>query len=115
MIYKDLSVWKLGMDLVIEIYKVTMKFPKEELFGLVSQMRRAAVSIPSNIAEGSGRRNTKEYIQFLYIAKGSLLELETQMEIASRLNYIENTDQFTEWIKRLRNMLVKLIASLESK
>ncbi len=115
MIYKDLEVWKLGMDLVIDIYQVTVKFPKEELFGLVSQMRRASISIPSNIAEGSGRRNTKEYIQFLHIAKGSLLELETQIEIAFRLNYIANIEQFNESVKRLRIMLVKLIASLESK
>ena len=108
MIYKDLDVWKLGIDLVVEIYQITARFPNDELFGLVSQMRRAAVSIPSNIAEGSGRRNTKEFIQFLYIAKGSLLELETHIEIARRLNYITNIKYFTECIKRLRIMLVKL-------
>lgn len=84
MIYKDLEVWKQSMVLVTEVYQATGDFPKEELFGLVSQMRRAAVSIPSNIAEGCGRKNTKEYIQFLYISKGSLFELETQIEIAYR-------------------------------
>lgn len=115
MIYKDLEVWKQSMDLAVEVYKASGSFPKEELFGLVSQMRRAAVSIPSNIAEGCGRKNTKEYIQFLYIAKGSLLELETQIELAGRLNYIAETDAFMETIKRLRNMLIKLIVSLENK
>lgn len=84
MIYKDLEVWKQSMVLVTEVHQATGDFPKEELFGLVSQMRRAAVSIPSNIAEGCGRKNTKEYIQFLYISKGSLFELETQIEIAYR-------------------------------
>jgi len=108
MIYKDLDVWKLGIDLVVEIYQITARFPNDELFGLVSQMRRAAVSIPSNIAEGSGRRNTKEFIQFLYIAKGSLLELETHIEIAWRLSYITNIEYFAECIKRLRITLVKL-------
>ncbi|HRQ68418.1 MAG TPA: four helix bundle protein [Candidatus Syntrophosphaera sp.] len=80
-----------------------------------SGFTEAAVSIPSNIAEGSDRKNTKEFIQFLYIAKGSLLELETQLEIARRLGYITNIEHFTECIIRLRIMLVKLISSLESK
>jgi len=115
MIYKDLEVWKQSMVLVTEVHQATGDFPKEELFGLVSQMRRAAVSIPSNIAEGCGRKNTKEYIQFLYISKGSLLELETQIEIAYRLNFLPNIDAFTETIKRLRNMMIKLIAPLENK
>lgn len=115
MIYKDLEVWKQSMDLVVGVYKATGDFPKDELFGLVSQMRRAAVSIPSNIAEGCGRKNTKEFLQFLYISKGSLLELETQIEIAYRLKYLYDMDSFMESIKRLRVMLVKLITNLESK
>lgn len=77
------------MELVAEIYRVTQKFPKEEMFGLVSQMRRAAVSIPSNLAEGHGRSSTKEFHQFIGHSRGSLLELETQIEIALNLNFVE--------------------------
>ena len=115
MIYKDLEVWKLSMNLVVEVYQATGNFPKEELFGLVSQIRRTAVSIPSNIAEGCGRKSSKEYIQFLYISKGSLLELETQFEIAFSLKYLSDIDGSMETVKRLRNMLIKLIASLENR
>jgi four helix bundle protein len=78
--HKDLDVWKLSMDLVVDIYQITDSLPKSELFGLTSQIRRAAVSVPSNIAEGSARKNTTEYIQFLYIALGSITEVDTQLE-----------------------------------
>lgn len=87
--HKELDVWKYSMDLVIAIYRVTKLLPDSEKFGLTSQMRRAAVSIPSNIAEGSARKGDKELIQFLYIAIGSLSELETQYLIAVRLEFIE--------------------------
>ena len=85
--HKDLKVWQESMDLVIQIYKLVENFPKHEIYGLSSQIRRAAVSIPSNIAEGAGRSGEKEFIRFLYIALGSLSEVETQLEISQRLNY----------------------------
>ena len=85
--HKDLIVSQRAMNLVIHVYRFTKTFPKEETYGLVSQMRRAAVSIPSNIAEGKGRFSRKELIQFLLNARGSLLELETQIEIARTLGY----------------------------
>ena len=86
--FKELMVWQKAIDLVTEIYKITRAFPKEEVFGLVSQMQRAAVSIPSNIAEGHERNTDKEFAQFLCIARGSLAELETQIIIAEKLSYI---------------------------
>ncbi len=112
--YRDLEVWSLSMDLVEDVYRETGKFPDEERFGLSSQMRRAAVSIPSNIAEGSGRKNAKEFIQFLYIAKGSLAELETQIEIAHRLNYMRDINKYLENTKRIRMMIIGLVSSLDS-
>jgi len=93
--YKELIVWQKGMDLVETVYKATAKFPKEELYGLSSQLRRAVVSVASNIAEGQGRKSTKEFIHHLSIAYGSLVETETQIEIARRLNYIEESEYVT--------------------
>jgi four helix bundle protein len=88
--YRDLVAWQKAMDLVERIYVATAGFPKEERYGLISQVRRAAVSIPSNIAEGQGRRSSDdELVRFLQIARGSLAELETQMELAVRLNFLE--------------------------
>ena len=87
--YKELEVWQKGMDLTVQLYEITMAFPAEEKFGLVSQIRRAASSIPANIAEGWGRGSTKEYIQFLRVARASLMELETHLILASRLGYIK--------------------------
>ena len=113
--YKDLEVWKVAMDLVMDIYRITGSFPSSELYGLSSQMRRCAVSIPSNIAEGAGRRNTKEFIQFLYISNGSLSELETQIEIAFRLNYMKDIDITMDRIKHIRIMLLNLILALKKK
>jgi four helix bundle protein len=92
--YKDLKVWQKGIEVVDKIYSVTHSFPKDELYGLVNQMRRAAVSIPSNIAEGFVRQHTKEYKQFLYSSLGSCAELDTQLIIANRRNYITQTDRF---------------------
>ncbi len=86
--YTELNVWKECRMLTAEVYRVTKKFPKEELFGLTSQMRRCAVSIPSNIAEGCGRNHFRDSLQFFFISRGSLYELETQMYIASDQNYI---------------------------
>ena len=90
--YKDLIVYQKGYKLALEIYRVTKKFPKEEIFGLVSQMRRSAVSIPCNIAEGYRRNHRKEYIQFLYIASGSCGELETLLSLSRDLNLVDNDD-----------------------
>jgi four helix bundle protein len=87
--YRDLKVWQRGIDLVEDVYALTKSFPREEKFGLTAQVRRAAVSIPSNIAEGWGRGSTKDYMHFLRIARSSLLEVETQLIIAHRLGYIE--------------------------
>jgi four helix bundle protein len=111
--YKDLQVWKVSMEFVIEVYKLTSLFPKTEIYGLTNQIRRSSVSIPSNIAEGSGRKNLKEFIHFLYISKASLLELETQIEISKRLGYINDVNNLNDKIKYIRIMLVKLIHSLE--
>jgi four helix bundle protein len=86
--HKDLEIWKTGIDLVESIYKITETFPKHEVYGLISQMRRATVSIPGNIAEGAARKGKAEYLQFLYIALGSLSEIETQLIIAKRLSCI---------------------------
>ena len=86
--YRDLIVWQKAMQLVTEIYKLTENFPKSETFGLRSQLRRAAISIPSNIAEGQGRDSSKEFCHHLSIAYGSLTEAETQIQIASNLGYI---------------------------
>jgi four helix bundle protein len=85
--YRDLEVWRLGLDLVQTIYLCTAQFPKSETYGLASQMRCAAVSVPSNIAEGQARNSTLQFLQFISIALGSLAELETQLELASRLDY----------------------------
>lgn len=90
--YKDLDAYKLSINLVVDIYKITLKFPGQEKFGLCSQMRRAAASIPSNIAEGASRQGNKEYIHFLYIAMGSKSELETQLLIACKIGYISNEE-----------------------
>jgi four helix bundle protein len=86
---RDLDVWRLGLDLVETIYRCTAEFPKSEIFGLSAQMRRAAVSIPSNIAEGQARSSSKEFLHFLSFAIGSLAELQTQLELAIRLGYAE--------------------------
>lgn len=85
--YRDLRVWQAGMDLVVMIYELSEKFPNKEVYGLTSQIRRAAISVPSNIAEGHTRESTKEYMYHLSIAHASLTEVETQIEIAYRLNY----------------------------
>jgi four helix bundle protein len=97
--YRDLEVWKESMNLVVECYRLTKKFPKNEIYGLSSQLQRAAVSIPANIAEGRQRQHKKEFIQHLSIAYGSLAELETHFQIAARLEYIDEN--------RLSDMLNK--------
>ena len=91
--YKELIVWQKSIELVIQIYKVTKTFPKEEVYGLTSQTQRADVSIPSNIAEGHDRNSSKEFVQFLYISRGSLAELETQILIAEKLGYMNQEEK----------------------
>ena len=110
--HKDLKVWQESMTLVVAVYKATEDFPKHEIYGLTSQIRRASISIPSNIAEGAGRRGNKEFIRFLYIALGSLSEVETQLEIAFRLNYLESIEDINKSIYFIRKMLANLIKSL---
>lgn len=90
--YRDLVVWQKAMQLVTSVYSLTENFPKHEMFGLTSQLRRATVSVPSNIAEGQGRDSPKEFLHHLSIAYGSLMEAETQLQIASNLTYISKTD-----------------------
>ncbi len=113
--HKDLEVWKKSMDFVESIYKATAIFPADELYGLTSQMRRAAVSIPSNIAEGAARNGKKEFVQFLYIALGSLSELETQIIIAKRLQYISDVDSMLDECSAIKKLLNGLINSLTKK
>ncbi|MCE2742377.1 MAG: four helix bundle protein [Fluviicola sp.] len=90
--YKDLLIWQKGIEITEKTYQLTKNFPSEEQFTLTSQMRRCAISVPSNISEGYGRNSTKSYIQFLRIARGSLFELETQLIIAKKLNYVLNKE-----------------------
>jgi len=113
--FRDLEVWQLGIKIVTEVYESTRSFPKEEMYGLVSQMRRAAVSIPSNIAEGFNRYHNKEYRQFIYIALGSCGELETQIELAQRLGFIrpDKRDALLEDIDHESRMLRNLSKKLE--
>ncbi len=113
--YKDLNVWKESMDLVEDIYRLAKCFPREEIYALSNQLKRAVVSIPSNIAEGQNRNTLKEFIQFLYIALGSVSEVETQILIAQRLNYIQNIDNELKQITKIRKMINALINSIKGK
>jgi len=110
--FENLKVWQRGMELVEEVYKLTSTFPKHEVFGLTSQINRSAVSIPSNIAEGKGRGSDKEFRQFLYISRGSLFELRTQLEIARRLNYIKSNKKLKDKIVEIESMINTLINKL---
>ena len=111
--HKDLTVYKTSIDLVIDIYRLSREFPGDEKFGLIGQIRRAAVSIPSNIAEGAARNSKKEFGRFLYIALGSLAEVETQIEIAKRLGFLSDQTELEEKIIYIRRMMLKLIQSLK--
>ena len=115
--YKELKVWQRSYQLCLEIYKITKGFPDEEKYGLTSQLRRAAVSVPSNISEGYGRKTTPEYIQFLYIAYGSTCEIETQILLSGDLGYINTgkLEMLNEGIREVERMLKALIKSLENK
>jgi four helix bundle protein len=115
--YKDLKVWQRSYELCIDIYKITKGFPKEETYGLTSQIRRSAVSVPSNIAEGYGRKTTSDYIRSLYIAYGSNCELETQILLSGDLGYIEAGElkKLQDGIGEVERMLKALIKALENK
>jgi four helix bundle protein len=112
--HKDLLVWQRSMDLVETVYRHTASFPSAEQWGLVSQMRRAAISVPSNIAEGYGRQATGEYRHHLSIARGSLLELETQVLLSKRLGYVQAADSDTllKEIEEISRMLATLVSKL---
>ena len=110
MTHKDLVVWQKSMNLATLVYKMTNQFPKEEIYGLTSQMRRAAVSIPSNIAEGHGRFSEKELIRFLFISLGSSAELETQLILANNLGFLKEAD--FKQIQELNNEVVKMLSAL---
>ena len=111
--YEDLLVWQKAMDLVVEVYELTRGFPTDERFGLCSQMRRAAVSIPSNIAEGQGRRTAGEFLNLLSNAKGSLNELETQLKLSQRLDYCETPTPLLDRVSEVGRLLNGLSRSLE--
>ena len=111
--YNELVAWQKAMDLVEQIYKITRRFPKEELYGLTSQVRRAAVSIPSNIAEGHCRNGRREFVHHLSIALGSLGELETQVILAHRLGYLADPSPILELASETGRIVVGLMHSLE--
>jgi four helix bundle protein len=112
--HKDLTVFQKSIDIVKLIYDFTNEFPKEEAYGLTSQIRRAGISIPSNIAEGAARPGKKEFIRFLYISLSSLSEMETQIELAYRLNFCNRNDAIDHEIIHIRRMLLKLIKTIST-
>jgi four helix bundle protein len=115
--YRDLMVWQFGISLVCQVYEVTSSFPKAEIYGLTSQAQRAAVSVPSNIAEGHARGTSREFLHFLTISLGSLAELETQLTIAHKLKYVDNTqlNPLLSKCDELGKMLRSLQKSLKTK
>ncbi|MEI7897236.1 MAG: four helix bundle protein [bacterium] len=115
--HKDLFAWKNSIELVQEVYQITKTFPKEELFCLTMQLRRAAISVPSNIAEGAARNQKREFIRFLRISTGSLTEVETQLTIAWKLKYLPETEFLTHTgrINKIRAQIAGLIKNLEQK
>ena len=114
--YRDLNIWERSIKVVEDIYKITKNFPQEEIHGLTSQLRRSAVSIPSNIAEGFARFSNKEYKQFLFISLGSCAELSTQIIIALRLGYLKSkeADQLLNEIDEISKMIMSLIKKLNT-
>lgn len=115
--YKNLHIWKKSMDLVDNVYSVTKKFPKEEIYGLTNQIRRAAVSVPSNIAEGAGRNSDAQFTNFLSYSNGSTLELETQLIISNRQGFLNESDliEITKLIEDIQKMNYKLQNKLNGK
>ena len=115
MTHKDLEVWKKSMDLVEDVYKLMKQLPESEKYGLISQIKRSSISIPSNIAEGVGRASTKEFIRYLDIATGSLSELETQLLLLERLGFCSTEENLTEEIQTIGKMLYGSRISLRNK
>ena len=115
MVHTELNVWRKAIDLTIDIYQITARFPKSERYSITSQLRRSVVSVPSNIAEGAGRKTDKEFIQFLYIALGSIAEVETQIMIANKLNYINDISMSLRNLTEVRKMISGLINHLKNK
>ena len=113
--YRDLIVWQKAMELTKQVYQMTLSFPQDEVYGLTSQIRRCAVSIPSNIAEGRGRNSDKEFIRFLNIALGSLYELQTQLELAQAFQYLPSITEVDNRSIEIKKMLNALINSKKSK
>jgi len=113
--HHGLRVWQLGMQLTEEVYQLTQSFPASELYGLTGQMRRAAVSVPSNIAEGAGRESDQEFTRFLVIARGSLSELETQCRIALRLGYVQQIESILDTIDNTFSQLGGLINAIKKR
>lgn len=111
--YRDLKIWHKAMEMVTEIYRASATFPREEIFGLTAQVRRSAISIPSNIAEGFGRRTQNDYLRFLQIAMGSLFEVQTQLEIAANLEYLSGEQHCR--IHDLSRELERMMSSLMHK
>jgi four helix bundle protein len=107
--HKDLEVWQRSMDMVVYVYQLTAGFPKEEIYGLTSQLRRAAVSVPSNISEGAARNSTKEFVQFLHIALGSATEIETQLILAGRLKLCDDAATLLEQVTIVKKLISGLI------
>jgi four helix bundle protein len=112
--FKDLKMWQKGMEIVRDVYSLTMDFPKEELYGLTAQMRRASISIPSNIAEGFKRYHNKEYAQFLHVVLGSAAELETQLLISNELGFLKSDKLLNDVLEKIDH-LAKMTSSLLSK
>lgn len=113
--HEDLDVWKKSLDLVVKMYQLTELYPKEEKYGLVSQIRRAVISIPANIAEGSARKGNKEFIQFLQIASASANELETLLIISERLQITQEEKEIMELLLSVKRMIIGLIKYLKTK
>ena len=113
--FRDIKAWQKSMDLVTEVYRATANFPQREMYGLTRQVREASVSVPSNIAEGKGRRTKKDYIQFLYRARGSSLEVQTQLEIARNLEFLDQRafDRIIEQAAEVGRVLNGLITNVE--
>lgn len=113
--HKKLDAWQKSMSIVTEIYNLTKSFPKDEFYGLTNQIRRSAISIPSNIAEGCARKNDKETIQFLYVSIGSIAEVETQLLIAQELNYSNNIKKTLNDLNSVKEIILGLIRYLKNK
>ena len=113
--YRDMEVWQVAMSLAEDVYGVVAKFPKDEQFALSSQLRRAVVSVPSNIAEGFGRESTKDFLHFIAMARGSLYEVRTQIELARRLGYIGNPEAIFDKVDRTAMMMNSLSSKLRNR